>query len=432
MKFRRRLTAIIMGIVLAVLVISSLVLSVFIWTNDERFAQLSPHSDSYPIYHRNIKGLHNLFMPTHVFAYRHGIFYQVNDTKNNLPLEFSKEYGEEKRADPVLVSTSKRQFHRLLTNQAYVQLTFPDQISLDVLNDGFRHHRHAQFNRLFVKRGEMYAGDDRTYALYHLPIKEQFAKFLRLTRTAEQITPVRLRRLNSYYLVMYERNHVLHIYSYLVNQQPDSYFSSRLLGTTSVSRSSHHGTIAYTVNGGVYQRLTANEATHNYHYFNYYQGRKLRGTDRQLTESVYFVNQVGLMNQDLRFFEKNGTHVCYQNFIEGVPVFVSSRYQAQIAVDYQHRGLHVYFNSTDLQIPIPAAGQTEHLPSTQTILNRLLAAGIKVSDLQGLTIGYGIRRDQSHEKLVNLVPAYYAKIDNHWQSVNQILSPEPENQIEAQ
>lgn len=433
MKFKRTLTATIMGVALAALVVLSIILSVFIWTNDERFTQLSPHSDTYLSYHRNVRGMHNLFMPTHVFVYRAGRMYQVNDTKNNLPLEFSKEYGKNASGSPILVSTTKAAYEKMMHKQTCIQLTFPDQISFGLLDGDFHHNRNREFNRLFIDERRIYAGNDRNYALYQLPAtKQHFKKLRHLTHRAKQVTPVHFRRVNDYYLLMHQRSHSLHVYSYLVNQQPDSYFSSRLLGTSSVARHSHNGTTSYNLNNGVYQRLSVTQANHNYHYFNYYEGRKLKQTYRQLTESVYFVNQVGLMNQDLRFFEKNGNHVCYQNFIEGVPVFVSNRYEAQIAVDYRSRGLNVYFNSTDLQIPIPVAGQTQTLPATQTVLDRLQGAGINLRQLQGLTIGYTINQDNSHEKLVNLVPAYYAKVNYHWEPVSELLAQRQRNLIEAQ
>jgi regulatory protein YycH of two-component signal transduction system YycFG len=433
MRFNRTFTATIMGIALAALVVLSIVLSIFIWTNDERFTQLNPNSDSYPTYHRSVKGMHNLFMPTHVFAYRSGRLYQVNDTKSNLPLEFTKEYGKNVSGSPTLESTTKAAYQKMMHKTSCVQLTFPDQISLGMLDSDFRRNRTREFNRLFIDKHRIYAGNDRNYALYSLPeTKQHFKKLRRLIKHAKKITPVHFRRLNHYYLLMHQRNHTLHVYSYLINRQSDSYFSSRLLGTSSVARHSHNGTTSYNLNGGVYQRLSVTQATHNYHYFNYYEGRKLKQTYRQLTESVYFVNQVGLMNQDLRFFEKDGNRVCYQNFIEGVPVFVQNRYEAQIAVDYRSRGLNVYFNSTDLQIPIPVAGQTQTLPATQTVLDRLQSAGINLRHLQGLTIGYTITQDNSHEKLVNLVPAYYAKINHHWQRVSDLLAQRQQNLIEAQ
>jgi regulatory protein YycH of two-component signal transduction system YycFG len=72
------------------------------------------------------------------------------------------------------------------------------------------------------------------------------------------------------------------------------------------------------------------------------------------------------------------------------------------------------------------------LPATQTILDQLQGAGVNLHHLQGLTIGYSINQDSSHEKLVNLVPAYYAKINHHWQPVSELLTLRQQNQIEAQ
>lgn len=58
--------------------------------------------------------------------------YQVYDTKNNLPLEFSKLTQSVKPLLPIRVWSSQTKYEKLLRNSDYVQLTYPDQITISL------------------------------------------------------------------------------------------------------------------------------------------------------------------------------------------------------------------------------------------------------------------------------------------------------------
>ena len=61
---------------------------------------------------------------------------------------------------------------------------------------------------------------------------------------------------------------------------------------------------------------------HNYLY-THYEKNKIPSATSRLLDSVYYVHQLGLTEQDLRFFDADGSNVSYLNYIEGIPVFLN-------------------------------------------------------------------------------------------------------------
>ncbi|MDK8130885.1 two-component system activity regulator YycH [Lactobacillus jensenii] len=138
----------------------------------------------------------------------------------------------------------------------------------------------------------------------------------------------------------------------------------------------------------------------------------------RLSDSVTYVHKLGLVEQDLRFFDAEGSSVVYTNYIEGYPVFIKTQ-GPQIQIRYSTDNITIKFNSTNLQIPVPFDGRTVKIPKTSTVIKTLQAKGIAKSDIQRMTIGFELVRDSAHDSLVDLTPTYYIKIYNHWLSLSE-------------
>lgn len=142
-------------------------------------------------------------------------------------------------------------------------------------------------------------------------------------------------------------------------------------------------------------------------------------TDR-LLDSVYYVHRLGLMEQDLRFFDAEDNSVKYINYVEGLPVFLN-KHDVQVDTHFSNDAVTVAFNSTNLQIPIPFDGQTTTLEATEKVIERLKQHGLMQDNIENILIGAQVEDDKSHDNLVNLVPTYYVKAYGEWKSVNEWL-----------
>ena len=196
------------------------------------------------------------------------------------------------------------------------------------------------------------------------------------------------------------------VYSYLTNHQSYSYFVSRLLGTSGVtSKTNKNGQTVYSLN--YYTRLRvpdSNSGEHNYLY-THYEKNKIPNTTNRLLDSVYYVHQLGLTEKDLRFFDADGANVSYQNYIEGIPVFLN-KHDLQAKTTFSTDSINVAFNSVNFQIPIPVDGQTKRLKPTQDVVDELVNHGLKQEDIQRIIVGFAEEKDSSHHSLINLIPTY--------------------------
>lgn len=424
MKSKNRAIDIALHIATGLVIITSIVLWIFILTSDQRFSGLNQSTDTDTTHVKNSKSIKDAYLPTEVFGYRNNQLYQLYDYDKNLPLVFSKEFNNAKieRIKPIFIT--KKDYQKFLANKAYLQLTYPDQITFGIFSSNVSKYKNSEFNRIFIAQKDgkfkLYAGNDLNHRIYEVSLKNgNFDKLLKYAQKSESKTAVSLIRLSEGYEVSYKNDLTVNVYSYLISNPSDSYFVSRLLGTSGVSSKTAGNVTTYTA--GLYNHLEVPKSNskdyHNYTYINY-QKSSIPNPNTRLSDSVTYVHKLGLVEQDLRFFDAEGSSVVYTNYIEGYPVFIKTQ-GPQIQIRYSTDNITIKFNSTNLQIPVPFDGRTVKIPKTSTVIKTLQAKGIAKSDIQRMTIGFELVRDSAHDSLVDLTPTYYIKIYNHWLSLSE-------------
>lgn len=401
----------------------SIVLWIFVMTNDQYFSHINQTSSvTQQARNRLNNSVYDLYIPTSSYGFKNGQLYRLYDSKKNLPLEFTKELKGIKFKNLSIASTSRSEYEHLLNNPDYIQLTFPDEVSIKLFTKQGSSASGQKFRRVFISANNdrLYLGNDQTMTVYQIDLaRANFAKLRNYASHARSKTPVKFVRLKNNYEVFYTKAESWRVYSYLTNSQTDSYFVSRLLGTTNVTaRSSKKGWVTYSLN--YYTKLRIPKSGTKKHDFLYtkYEKSKNLAMHEQLLDSVDYVHKVGLSEQDLRFFDTNGMAISYTNYIEGLPVF-TAQHTPQIKTTFTPESMQVAFNNIDLQIPIPFDGQTRNLPATDTVLQELVNKGLKKDQIQRIIVGFRMVKDNSHDHLANLIPTYYVKAYNRWQSLDE-------------
>lgn len=422
MKFKFKFRDALLLVATLSVFILSIVLWVFVMSNDQYFSHINQANNvtQHQIRGRRNKSVYDLYMPTSSYQFEKGQLCRLYDSKNNLSLEFTREIRNVKFSSFKKVSTSPAKYDRLLNNPNFLQLAYPDEITVDLFNSENTKNKNHEFRRIFISASNkwFYAANDKTNTIYRIGLKKaDFSTLRRYAKNAKNKTPIKFVRLKSGYSEFYLEPTHWHIYSYLTNTQSDSYFVSRLLGTAKVAgRTTKNKWTTYSLN--YYNKLrvpAANNDSNNFLYTRYEKVRSLAPAD-YLVNSVYYVHRIGLSEQDLRFFDADSGVVSYTNYVEGIPVFLN-RHDVQVRTDFSAESVLVAFNSVNLQIPIPFDGQTRTLPSTESVVDQLTAKGLKRSDIQRIIVGCGVEKDSSRSDLVNLLPTYYLKIAGQWRSL---------------
>lgn len=427
MKFKFKFSDLVLGIATAVVIVLSIVLWIFIMTSDQRFSGINQTQTSrQQSRSRNNKSLYDLYVPTNAYGFVDGKLCRLYDSKNNLPLEFSKELQNvESEKQITKISSSQEKYEQVLNSPDYIQLSYPDEVTFGLFTKFKTEKGNREFNRIFIPKSNkwLYLGNDQNTSLYKVRLeKANFDKLRRYAKTANSKLAVSFVRLKSGYSAFYSKSESWNVFSYLVSKQSDSYFVSRLLGTSGVtSRTSKNGHTTYSYN--YYTRLRVPQSgeknQHNYLY-THYEKSKIPSATNRLFDSVYYVHRLGLTEQDLRFFDADGNSVRYTNYIEGIPVFLNN-HDLQVDTRFSSDAVTVAFNSINFQIPIPFDGQTKTLESTEDMLSSLEKHGLDQSDVERVMVGFKVEKDSSHDSLVNLVPTYYIKAYGEWKSQSEWL-----------
>lgn len=419
MKLKFKLGDILLLIGTLAAVILSIILWIFIMTNNQYFSHINQTSNVTEQSHSRNRIISNLFVPTSSYGFQNGQLYNLYDAKKNLPLEFSNELKDVKYGNIEKISSSRHKYEQMLNNSAYVQLTFPNEVSVNLLTKKDVTKNDQKFRRIFISPSNFYfyLGSDKSTTIYRVGlIKADFSRLRSYARNAHGRQPVKFVRLNDSYEVFYTQTEHWRVYSYLTNSQPDSYFVTRLLGTANVTaRSSKKGWTTYSLNYYTKLRAPNTELKEADFLYSRYEKSKVMSTNERLLDSVEYVHKLGLSEQDLRYFDYSNGSVSYANYIEGLPVFLSSK-NPQITTRFAQDAIEIAFNNTDLQIPIPFDGQTRTLPPSETVVHNLVNAGLKKAAIQRVIVAYRVEKDHSHDNLINLIPVYYVKAYNQWRS----------------
>lgn len=425
MRFKDKVSRVALRVSLIAMVVLSIILSAVIWGSDARFSRIEETSNQTQTKDLGQRSLRDIYLPTQTFYFKNKKMYQVYDTKNNLPLEFSKLTQSLRPLLPIRIWSSQTKYEKMLRNPNYIQLTYPDQITISLFLTNVRKNDSREFNRIFVSTTSsdyIYLGNDENHTLYCIRLNDvSFKTLIEHIRNAQTQMPVTLEKVHDDYLPFYEKNLSLPVYSYLTNEESDSYFVYRLLGSNNPTQHSNGDTITYS--NGVYERLIAAKHTHNYEYIDYQQDQIPKTISRKLNDSLYFVRKIGLSEPDLRFFDADDNTVIYQNYVEEYPIFLPGKYKMRAQVKFASNGMTINFNSLDLQIPIPTNGEKKTLIPTTVAMDELYQKGYYRKDIERIIIGYTAKSSNSkNKKLVDLEPVYYVKINKQWKTLDEWLN----------
>lgn len=425
MRFKDKFSRIALRVSLIAMVALSVILSAIIWGSDARFARIEETSNQTQNKDLGRRSLRDIYLPTQTFYFKDKQMYQVYDTKNNLPLEFSNLTQSLKPLLPLRVWSSQTKYEKMLMNPDYIQLTYPDQITISLFLTNVRRTDSREFNRFFVSTKSnkyIYLGNDENYTIYRVRLSDvSFKNLIDHIRNAQTQMPVTLEKVHDDYLPFYDKNTSLPTYSYLTNEESDSYFVYRLLGSNNPNQHNDDDTITYS--NGIYERLIAAKRTHNYEYIDYQQDQVPKTISRKLNDSLYYVRKIGLSEPDLRFFDADNNTVIYQNYVEEYPIFLPGKNKMRAQVKFASNGMTINFNSLDLQIPIPNDGNKKTLIPTSEAIDKLYSKGYHRKDIDRIIIGYTVKSSgDKHKKLVDLEPAYYIKIDKQWKTLDEWLN----------
>jgi len=425
---------------LIIVVLLSVVLSWFIWTNPahyEKTKQQSSRNSNVVQSEQSNKSVGDIYLPTQVIYHQSDTSsYLINNT--NVSLTDSIRSAIQKwhlRGVTRKSINSRKAYENLVARDNTVMLKYPDNVTSGILNDAFDQKTRfsGKFSRIVFsvdKRNEVYLLNDENYAIYKVRTTNQnLAQIKELLIGKVQRFAVSETLINHRLMTNYENEVKVPEYSYLVNKQTAAYFVSTLMDSdnaSSVTTREQKGKTIY--NDSNSKRMTVNNKRDIVFYEDLSGQQSYHtGMSSTLSKSFKVLKQMEVPLDNMRYYHYNAKNnsVVYRSYVEGFPIFNQTEYGTVEVQMTGARTKEIDFSLYSLQIPVPTGKERTILPSTQTVLDRLEAVGYKLSDIKNIEIGYQWTANPSSDLVVNLTPTWYVNYKNQWISYQKLIEQQP-------
>lgn len=220
--------------------------------------------------------------------------------------------------------------------------------------------------------------------------------------------------------------------SYVIEKLPNSIYVSYFFPDTSVVDSRTTNNITRYID--LTKEVSINQKTNVLNFLSQNSSSEALTLSERFDASYHVINDLENWQDDVIYHSySESTHrLCFQRFIEGLPVFHEPNEEAMAELSLEDEGL------TYLKLPLrfiqtPIAIQkapTETLPNGFDVLDRLRAAGYAVTDkIEDLTIGYTWSERKDNEKVVEFKPEWYVRISGRWRTLADVLAKRAEKEV---
>ncbi|WP_125583378.1 YycH family regulatory protein [Levilactobacillus cerevisiae] len=420
-----------LGLTIAVAV--SVTLSAMIWTNPAQYERSRQRSSNTPTTELNTRPQKDVYLPTEVvYSNAAGKQELLNNRKVNLTTEIREalskwELGGIRRIQP----GSRAEYMKYLTTKSSLLLSYSAPVNIKMFNTVFGSQlaRHsAEFSRIMIPLNDakhLYLLDDQNQEVYRISVrKSDLAALQKILKENLFRINVQMKWLNQSAIPYVNSSVTVQSYSYLVNQQSTDYFTTRLLNkgeSTNVSAKKNKDNTIYS--DGASRQLTVYNKRGTALYEDYSALQSSFTFSQALSASYTAVKSIGIPMENLRYYgySKGKSTVTYRSFVEGFPIFNQSNYGAA-RIQMLAQGVRRYnFSLYSLQVPVPTDKKAESLPSTQSVIDQLTAAGYSKKKIGTLQLGYQWLASSSSDKVVNLTPTWYVYYNGSWKTYNQML-----------
>ncbi|EPC7163628.1 YycH family regulatory protein [Staphylococcus pseudintermedius] len=194
-----------------------------------------------------------------------------------------------------------------------------------------------------------------------------------------------------------------------------------LFDNTPIVRTTNSGNTTYNNNTGVVN-YNANRETYDYTNLSEDE-HSTRNMNVNLPRAFDFINKHGGFTDDFRLFSANNDrgHIIYQMFLNGRPIFYPNQLN-EIRVLWGERGLYEYSRGLlKTNVTIDNGEKPESLPDLEDVRSVLASKGdIDFTKVQQMVIGYRMNPIKGPENSIEIqegsqfIPTWYIQYDHEW------------------
>lgn len=206
---------------------------------------------------------------------------------------------------------------------------------------------------------------------------------------------------------------------YLVEKPSNSYFIDLLFDdTTDLKDNGSDEFVSYSDN---ISELSIDKETGQLSYYRNILDAEDLPDYRLIRDSFHEIKMLDNWTNPFYFygFDKENDNVYYRRYVNGYPIFGEVDYGLTRIRMSGSSMTELQFLTQVIQTPLTDRGEDVTLLSGQNLLAALNAGGYSSQEIQMIALGYDWTFSEESNRLVNLTPKWFIKIDGVWKALDQ-------------
>ena len=206
---------------------------------------------------------------------------------------------------------------------------------------------------------------------------------------------------------------------YLVDKPSNSYFIDLLFDdTTDLKDNGSDEFVSYSDN---ISELSIDKETGQLSYYRNILDAEDLPDYRLIRDSFHEIKMLDNWTNPFYFygFDKENDNVYYRRYVNGYPIFGEVDYGLTRIRMSGSSMTELQFLTQVIQTPLTDRGEDVTLLSGQDLLAALNAGGYSSQEIQMIALGYDWTFSEESNRLVNLTPKWFIKIDGVWKALDQ-------------
>ncbi|KRK69457.1 hypothetical protein FC79_GL001364 [Lentilactobacillus buchneri DSM 20057] len=414
--------------------VASLTLSVVLWTNPANYRTNKQTAQS-PQTQQMIKPKRYVYSPVQAIHTNADGTQQIMVNKLvNTVTEIKKTmHHYQNPRMKTLSKNSQVDYFRIANQTDSIMLNYSDTVSMRTFNaivsNRFRKLPNIKINRVVLPTNnstKLYLLYDKNFTVYEVDVKKHSLKSLNKVLQMDMRTqPASFKLLNNRPIVYVTSSVQMQPYKYLIDRQSDDYYVSRLLNTqdsTSINVKRRKNMTIYGDQSSL--QLTFNSRNRMAEFSDFRPNHNRRSLTSTINDSYKNITKLGLPMDNVRFFsyDPKSRTVMYRTYVEGFPIFRASGFGTVSTRTLNSSAQRIQFSLDNPEVPLPSNKGYVSLPSTETMLKRLVNRGYNLKDLQKVRLGYTWKKDSTSPLLIDLNPDWYIYYKNQWRSYTALMN----------
>lgn len=422
----------IIKVVLVALIVLSLFLTFMIWTMPSQFNEETNESQGTTSAVTIARDMSQVFGPTQVVIHKNG---EINVfTQTEIVTAITREITKWK-VDTIEepIELTNEEYEEKLSQTDALEMVFVENISFgifpDLFNDLAGEYQDRSFNRMYFSKdnlNQIYFYNTHSKLFYSETIQgidqSKIDKLIEEEKTKSYLANAVLDEGKQVYTSSEEIK--LPYLSYLVERQTNQLFIERLFDDTSEVRENSANDENIVSYNDYVSELQINENTDILTYYRNRNAENKLSITETLRVSYNELIQYENWASDVHYFDYNDStrEVTYRRYIAGFPVFSEFADYGTTHITVFEDGLsRLQVPLVIAQTPISDVEEQKTLESGVSTLESLSASGYNSEEIDDIKIGYTWINSTESDRVINLEPNWYVKINGKWQLVESLL-----------